>query len=519
MTTAWIAYSLVVSVLLAATARWLANLCQLAARPARWVWAGAIALTLALSVIAPRRAAPPTRLMLRADIEPASVLVAPTPSFGSRMLGEIMAVRRALTAPAQRVIARAETLVPASLDRALGALWLGASAALLLLFASVYARMARRRYEWPLAELHGMRVRISPEAGPVVVGLSPPEIVVPRWLLLRSEDEQRIVLEHEREHVRARDPLLLAAACAVAALLPWNPAVWWMLSRLQLAVELDCDARVLRRGIAPRSYGALLIDLAGRCSGLPLGAPALADRPSQLERRLLAMRPDHPRFARVRGGAFAALALIALAAACEARMPTSADVAEMDVTKAQHAAGAIRLSTVKVGDSATVYTLDGVRVTAERASALKPSEIASIEVSKISRNGAGSASVNIRSRAASGDTSAKSGEPTIARFKFRHLGAGERGDSGSAEGSAHVFVRSEGAAATALPSGNYNMRRFDGLVIVDGVRKTEAELAAIPPNDIVSVSVTKGPEALKLYPDAAAANGVIRVTTKRGAQR
>ena len=53
--------------------------------------------------------------------------------------------------------------------------------------------------------------------------------------------------QHEREHQRARDPLLLHAAAVGALVMPWNPAVWWMLSRLKLAVEMDCDARVFAR--------------------------------------------------------------------------------------------------------------------------------------------------------------------------------------------------------------------------------------------------------------------------------
>ncbi|MGZ6640165.1 MAG: M56 family metallopeptidase, partial [Solirubrobacteraceae bacterium] len=73
---------------------------------------------------------------------------------------------------------------------------------------------------------------------------------------------QRLVIAHEAEHVAARDTLVLGIACVVVAAMPWNPVVWYMLSRLRLAVELDCDARVLRAGAAPLSYGALLIDVA-----------------------------------------------------------------------------------------------------------------------------------------------------------------------------------------------------------------------------------------------------------------
>src|SRR5262249_56789106 len=106
--------------------------------------------------------------------------------------------------------------------------------------------------------------------GPVVTGLVRPEIVVPRWMLQRAPSEQRVVLAHEAEHVRAGDALLLATASAAVILMPWNPALWYMLSRVRLAVELDCDARVLRGGVAAMAYGTLLIDLAEQALPLTL---------------------------------------------------------------------------------------------------------------------------------------------------------------------------------------------------------------------------------------------------------
>jgi outer membrane receptor for ferrienterochelin and colicin len=45
-----------------------------------------------------------------------------------------------------------------------------------------------------------------------------------------------------------------------------------------------------------------------------------------------------------------------------------------------------------------------------------------------------------------------------------------------------------------------------------------SELAAIPPGEIVSVEVVKGVAARELYADSAAANGVIRITTREKAK-
>src|SRR5204863_5446483 len=115
-------------------------------------------------------------------------------------------------------------------------------------------------------------------------------IVVPRWVLDRSRDEQRLILAHEAEHVRAGDPILLGAACALVALMPWNPAAWIILSRIRLAIEIDCDARVLRGGVSPQAYGSLLVDVAEHASPLRF-AMALSDRSSHLHQRILAMSP------------------------------------------------------------------------------------------------------------------------------------------------------------------------------------------------------------------------------------
>ena len=518
----WIAYSLLVGALLAATALGLEALCRLAGRPARAVWAGAIALTLALAALAPLRAAPKGALRLPAALTADRIV---SDLVAVRTIGPfetVVRVERALVAWTQGVLARADRVVPARLDRGLGALWMIATGALVLLFGAVYLRFARARRRWPVAQLHGERVRIAPEAGPAVVGLARPEIVVPRWLLARSDEEQRLVLVHEREHVLARDPLLLAAACAATALLPWNPAVWWMLSRLHLAVELDCDGRVLRRGVARRSYGTLLIDLAGRCSGLPVGSPALADRSSHLERRLLAMLPTRPRFAVARTVALGTVAALALLAACEAKLPTSAEVDQMDASRATAAAQHMQL--MKIGDPSTVYTVDGKTVTEAVAQALAPNQIATVDVRKEDVNGVASSSVNIRTRAAMGLPPAATHDSAYTMQVMKHRAADGTVDSSVTAFKMHAEQGAAGSVTTTIVGSDSatmaehrtKMRNFDGILVVDGVRVDAAKLATLAPNDIVSVEVIKGDAATKLFAEPAAANGVIRVTTKAG---
>ena len=299
------------------------RLCHLFARPTRWVWAGALILTLVLAGVAPYRAV----------VLPRTQTIQPTfPPIGFDMKqkatpmtnglsGSWQSVRREVTTPIQKTITIPEHHIPASIVFYLAITWGTLSTLVLLTFFTVYLRFRRMRRSWPTSELQGVCVRIAPDGGPVVIGVLHPEIVIPQWLLGRSAEEQRVVLTHEQEHIRAGDPWLLAVACIVAASLPWHPLVWWMVSRLRLAIELDCDTRVLKRGIPPQTYGSLLIDLAGQCSGLPVRALALADNRSHLKRRLLAMKSFRPRFAVMQGVVLGSSAVFLLVTASVAQVP------------------------------------------------------------------------------------------------------------------------------------------------------------------------------------------------------
>jgi hypothetical protein len=227
--------------------------------------------------------------------------------------------------------------------------------------------------------------------GPAVLGIRRPEVVVPAWLLGASPREQRLVVIHEKEHVRARDPLVLLAGCVAAAAMAWNPAAWWMLRRLRAAVELDCDRRVLRHGVRPQEYGAVLIDIAGRGPGLSLGAPALAGPPSILERRLRAMTHRLPRYARLRASLLGVLGVAALASACETPLPTSAELETMDVAAVE--ARTTRL--VAAPTAGTVYYVDGKQVTAEEARALAGDRIAQMQVNRAESSGGSQHTVHI----------------------------------------------------------------------------------------------------------------------------
>ena len=134
--------------------------------------------------------------------------------------------------------------------------------------------LASDRRRWKPATVNGRDVMISESLGPALVGLIRPVIVMPAWSLDLSEHERELVLRHEEEHRRAGDPQWLEAGLALLVLMPWNPALWWQVHRMRLAVEIDCDRRVLALESEVRSYAELLLDMSERSVGLRVGALA-----------------------------------------------------------------------------------------------------------------------------------------------------------------------------------------------------------------------------------------------------
>jgi TonB family protein len=150
-----------------------------------------------------------------------------------------------------------------------------------------------------------------------------PWIVLPRWTLELPEQELRLVVLHEEEHVRARDTLLLGTALSLLVVTPWNPIAWWQLGRLRTAMEVDCDRRVLRRAPDRSLYGNSLLSVAARASGLSLGLAAFTEKSQSLETRILAMTSTLTRWTRARAALFVLLAVVVGIQACGVENPTS----------------------------------------------------------------------------------------------------------------------------------------------------------------------------------------------------
>jgi hypothetical protein len=516
MTIAWMIYVLLVGGLLSVSAWCIEDALRSAKCPTRWVWAAALFGTIAFAAFALRGFVAPasTLTLTNATVSTAASGLAPT---SSGMLGMIDALRATASATLAAFIGAVSLRIPNTLIRLALMCWAAASALLLLMHLAVSRRVVRERRAWPLAMLPGGVARVAPALGPAVVGLTSPEIVVPAWLLQKTGEEQRLVMVHEQEHIAARDQFLPFGALLVATLLPWHPAVWWASARLRLAVELDCDARVLRRGEPARSYAALLIDIAAQCGGHRVGAVALADRTSHLERRILAMTPHASRFTRVRTIVLAAVAALATVTACEARLPTSSEVQAMDVASAEKAMVQAKLLDEK--NASVEYVVDGKHVSAASAHAIAAKQIATVNVMKaLAATPADSSRLKTMVRITTiGAASAVQDSGSVMTMSgLRSL------DSSGAMSGQHLKVSySSGTSFTAdsatvtRADNGAKSRIFNGLLLVDGVQVSASQLAALKPDAIESVEVIKGAAAAKLSSDPAAANGIIRVTMKK----
>ena len=300
----WMAWCALVAALLALGAAALERAVEGFGRPVRWIWLG----SLALSLVAPVALwfAPAGTETVRAP-EPAADGAG---GSGAQVLLEIPA----------GLVRGAGPALP-SLDRPLLAAWAVTSAGLLAGLLALGWTLRRRRREWSPAVVDGRAVLVSPDTGPAVVGLLRSAIVLPRWALEAPEGVRELMIAHEEEHLRARDPRLLLAGIVVAVAMPWSPAVWWQLRRLRLAVEVDCDRRVLRGKQDVKAYGTLLLEIGRRARTGVLAVAAFSEPVSFLERRIRTMTRPRVRAPLLRAAAFCGVASLAVAAACEAPRP------------------------------------------------------------------------------------------------------------------------------------------------------------------------------------------------------
>lgn len=200
--------------------------------------------------------------------------------------------------------------------------WLAVSAFFVVRWAVGSYRLMRARSGWRSTTLDGVPVWLTEDLGPAVSGIIRPRLLVPSWMLSMPWAQRSLVLLHEQEHIRAWDPMLMAVARFARTVAPWNPVVWVMSSRLLLAIELDCDRRVLRHRPDVATYGHTLLNVSSRDSGRLVAVAAFAESEAPLRSRILAMTTPSRTISILAILASTVLGVVLLVGALEIPVPT-----------------------------------------------------------------------------------------------------------------------------------------------------------------------------------------------------
>jgi len=166
---------------------------------------------------------------------------------------------------------------------ALRFLWIGAG-----LLRLRRHRLDARMMTIPPVPFANPRVRWFVSAtvgGPVTFGFLNPSILLPLRVNELPADLREAIAHHELAHVRRRDWLFVLFEEAVRSLLWFHPAIWFVLSRIQLSREQVVDAEVVGLTRDRERYLDALVAVAAQRL-LPDVAPA----PLFLKKRQLAVR-------------------------------------------------------------------------------------------------------------------------------------------------------------------------------------------------------------------------------------
>jgi len=296
-----IVYVVAVSFLLGLAAWALERAVRTFTFPTRWIWLGAMVGPLAYLLLAILRPATSSQPLGAVIATPLDVLLIPIVGSITR-LAEVSSSGINL-----------EPLLAAG-----WAVWTFVVAAVLL---RAQLRLRSDRFTWTPAELHGRDVLVSEDLGPGVVGWIRSVIVMPRWALRMPPQKRELMLQHEGEHCHAGDTRVAGFSLLLLTLLPWNLPLWWQVYRLRVAIEIDCDHRVLHRSADVKRYAKLLVEIGARRTASPWSALAFARPIPPIERRILAMtetRKD-PKYIRIVG--LTLLAALLVVASCGVDQP------------------------------------------------------------------------------------------------------------------------------------------------------------------------------------------------------
>jgi GWxTD domain-containing protein len=195
---------------------------------------------------------------------------------------------------------------------------------------------------WRRSSERGAYLTSDACVAPVAVGWLRPVVILPdRWPAW-SASQLDMVLSHEHEHVRRRDPLVQWLALLNRALFWFHPLAWWLERRLALLAEEACDAAVLSRGHRPTDYSEYLLCLARSVAGAGTRVHVVGNAMpgtflSRRIRRMLTAAPELPTSARRRRWALIVCGLMAILVAALTVGPRPAHARAMESARPQTA--------------------------------------------------------------------------------------------------------------------------------------------------------------------------------------
>ncbi|HZH42838.1 MAG TPA: TonB family protein [Lysobacter sp.] len=173
---------------------------------------------------------------------------------------------------------------------------------------------------------------------PAALGVWRPRVLVPADFETRySTTQRRLMLAHERTHIRSADLHLNALAALLRCLLWFHPLAHFAVGRFRHDQELACDARIMaRHPRSRRAYGEAMLKTQLAAQALPLGCHWGHGHP--LKERIAMLRNTRPAPLRWVAGALlvagviGAGALTAWAAQPARVLATDPEQATLDIT-------------------------------------------------------------------------------------------------------------------------------------------------------------------------------------------
>ena len=331
---AWMLYAIMVSALLSIGALLAERAARLKRAGTRWIWITAIVASLAIPTVI------------------ASVSVELPNIMAPAVKQKVVALREVTTQALSPVMwisgSAAEPSGWRAYDVFLKSSWRIASAAMLLALFAAGAHLLVRKRRWHTSTVAGAQVYVTEGVGPAVVGLLRPRIVVPRWVTMALPRLQTAVIAHEQSHLDARDPQLLTLGLALLVFMPWNLPLWWQLRRLRYAIEVDCDARVLKGGLDPTHYGETLISVGERQSAYVGAVAAMSESKSFLEERIRIMISKPVKWRRAGIAALAGVSIAVTAIAAQVSPPNVNAVEAADTQSGDNKGGAKQAERVAI---------------------------------------------------------------------------------------------------------------------------------------------------------------------------